>query len=276
MTTDHDALLAAILAQPDDDLARLVFADYLDESGHPALAARAAFIRAQVEAARHPVGSAARLERTRRAGELRPRFRDEWDEAFPPAGGELDGTTVVRDRGFVDEVRADLGVFLTLGQQMVAVAPVRTVAVGGGGSLAEWPAFVLASFLTGVRGLRLGPRLAGLTETRTRGGRRLPASALSPLLACRHLSALQRLDLSANDLDDTSVVRFTAGFDGAAFADGLRELDLGENGITDAGAHTLAAGRGLDRLDRLVLTGNRVSGVGAGLLRRRFGERVVL
>ena len=49
--TDHDALLRAVCAHPDDDTPRLVFADYLEETGD---ADRAAFVRAQVEAARLP------------------------------------------------------------------------------------------------------------------------------------------------------------------------------------------------------------------------------
>ncbi len=46
-----DALRQAVLASPDDDLPRLVFADYLEENGD---ADRAAFIRAQIELARTP------------------------------------------------------------------------------------------------------------------------------------------------------------------------------------------------------------------------------
>jgi len=51
MTSDHDALLAAVLAAPDDDLPRLVYADWVEEQGEPD---RAAFIRAQIELARTP------------------------------------------------------------------------------------------------------------------------------------------------------------------------------------------------------------------------------
>ncbi len=49
MRTDRDAFMAAILAAPDDDLPRLVFADWLDEHGEPE---RAEFIRVQCELAR--------------------------------------------------------------------------------------------------------------------------------------------------------------------------------------------------------------------------------
>lgn len=49
--TDHDALLTTILANRDDDTARLVYADYLDERGGPGDGERAEFIRCQVELA---------------------------------------------------------------------------------------------------------------------------------------------------------------------------------------------------------------------------------
>jgi uncharacterized protein (TIGR02996 family) len=47
--TDDSALLAAIRAAPADDAPRLVYADWLDEHGHPE---RAEFIRVQCELAR--------------------------------------------------------------------------------------------------------------------------------------------------------------------------------------------------------------------------------
>ncbi|MCU0704556.1 MAG: TIGR02996 domain-containing protein [Fimbriiglobus sp.] len=46
-----DALLKSVLASPDDDLPRLVYADWLDEHGDPA---RAEFIRTQIELAKLP------------------------------------------------------------------------------------------------------------------------------------------------------------------------------------------------------------------------------
>src|SRR5205814_2112647 len=47
VTREEHALLAAIVADPADDAARLAYADWLDEHGRPE---RAEFIRAQVEA----------------------------------------------------------------------------------------------------------------------------------------------------------------------------------------------------------------------------------
>ena len=47
--TDHEAFLFAIIERPQDDLLRLVFADFLEESGE---VDRAEFIRLQIELAR--------------------------------------------------------------------------------------------------------------------------------------------------------------------------------------------------------------------------------
>jgi uncharacterized protein (TIGR02996 family) len=49
--TDHDAFLAAICENPDDDTPRLVFADWLDERDQ---SEQAAFVRAQIELDRTP------------------------------------------------------------------------------------------------------------------------------------------------------------------------------------------------------------------------------
>jgi uncharacterized protein (TIGR02996 family) len=49
---DDPAFIRTIAANPDDDAPRLVYADYLEETGDPAKMARAEFIRVQVEKAR--------------------------------------------------------------------------------------------------------------------------------------------------------------------------------------------------------------------------------
>ena len=61
MTDDEAAFRRAIAEQPADRTARLVFADFLEETGDAADAVRAEFIRAQVEAETvHPNSNRAR------------------------------------------------------------------------------------------------------------------------------------------------------------------------------------------------------------------------
>ena len=49
--SEHDALLAAICAEPEEDTPRLAYADFLEENDKPE---QAAFVRAQIELARTP------------------------------------------------------------------------------------------------------------------------------------------------------------------------------------------------------------------------------
>ena len=70
---DQAALTAAVCDRPDDDTPRLVFADWLDDHGHPD---HAAFVRAQVELARTPAWEPFAV--------LCRRRRPEWSEAGAP------------------------------------------------------------------------------------------------------------------------------------------------------------------------------------------------
>lgn len=56
---DADAFVRAFLRNPPDETQRLVFADWLDDTGEPHNAAWAGYIRAKAAAAREPFGSAA-------------------------------------------------------------------------------------------------------------------------------------------------------------------------------------------------------------------------
>lgn len=57
---DRDALVRAIIENPEDDSPRLVYADWLDEHGG---AARAEFIRLQCELGRLILGTQATFDR---------------------------------------------------------------------------------------------------------------------------------------------------------------------------------------------------------------------
>lgn len=74
MSADLKALLAAVVAEPSDDVARLVYADCLEEHGN---IPRAHFIRLQIEAERHHPDSRAHAELAERAHAL---FAEHWIE----------------------------------------------------------------------------------------------------------------------------------------------------------------------------------------------------
>jgi uncharacterized protein (TIGR02996 family) len=76
--SDDAAFLRAIISEPADDTARLVYADFLEETGDPVQVARAEFIRTQIEAhALHP-NHPRRAELERHAGGLFARHWIDW------------------------------------------------------------------------------------------------------------------------------------------------------------------------------------------------------
>jgi uncharacterized protein (TIGR02996 family) len=80
VTATREALTAAVLADPDDDLPRLVFADWCDENGEPE---RAEFVRGQCELARlerkHHHECTGTITRAIETTELRRRSGDLFD-----------------------------------------------------------------------------------------------------------------------------------------------------------------------------------------------------
>jgi uncharacterized protein (TIGR02996 family) len=98
--TDEDALLAAIVAHPDDDTPRLVYADWLDEHGQPD---RAEFIRLQCELAQ--VSEADQSQKSlQRAAWLLWRHTKEW---LPQPSESLPGARYRFRRGFPELMEVD-------------------------------------------------------------------------------------------------------------------------------------------------------------------------
>src|SRR5262245_13568791 len=91
---DERAFLDAILADPDADAPRLVFADWLQENGRPE---RAEFIRLQIELANLDVTEPRYFRLRRREQELLNAHRAEWLRPF----GDGDAILFTFRRGFV-------------------------------------------------------------------------------------------------------------------------------------------------------------------------------
>jgi uncharacterized protein (TIGR02996 family) len=144
---DADALLAAILAEPDDDGPRLVYADWLEEHGEPA---RAEFVRVQLALAGPcPLAGAGCLRQStcehcwplrRREGELlEARAPSGWLNRLEWVGPVLaphahGGSWVVPfRRGFVESVACTAADWLAHADGILAAQPVEQV------RLADWP-----------------------------------------------------------------------------------------------------------------------------------------
>src|SRR4051812_6593207 len=122
--SDHAAFWSAVAAAPDDDLPRLIYADWLDERGD----VRGEFIRLQIAEAR----GAATADEVARADAWGRQHAHEW------AGGVAEHALVWEfRRGFVDRVIMNAGEFLTCGDPLLAAHPVRRLTLIGAATRTE-------------------------------------------------------------------------------------------------------------------------------------------
>ncbi|CAN5259653.1 hypothetical protein BH11PLA2_BH11PLA2_11340 [soil metagenome] len=150
--TDHEALLRAVCASPDDDLPRLVLADWLEEQGD---AAQAEFIRAQVQLATTPPWEPFAVTVKHRRPDLLT--GQPWRETLPRIGSGImvdwnpDGPF---RRGFGYSVHVkQLATFLTMAPQLLEVCPVGELLLPSG-TREDWNAFANAPWLRNIRSLK--------------------------------------------------------------------------------------------------------------------------
>jgi uncharacterized protein (TIGR02996 family) len=217
---EETALLKAIVSRPDDDLPRLVYADWLDEHGR---AERARFIRLQIADEQPQTGIDRKEIRSDMAGlfdehgrvwfrEL-PKWARRWYE-------ELGWAVPVFRRGFIDDLNVYLSPFLTYGERLLDRTPITSLSV--------------------YQVKRLFPQLA-----RCRWLGRVPSLNLcyepfgekgaEALAANRDLRGVRHLDLSGCQLGDPGVRALAE----ARSLGGLRTLSLRNNDLTLAAVKAL-------------------------------------
>jgi uncharacterized protein (TIGR02996 family) len=214
--SDADALLAAVLADPDADLPRLVYADWLEERGQPE---RAEFIRVQIELARDR-----RNELQAREATLFAAFGDEWLAPFRAPGAPLDGLTASHGafrRGFVEVVWMPARRFLREADRLFAMAPVRELRVTELTPL-QLGELVTSPYLGRLIGLDLSDRGLGNTAVRV-------------MTAVKATAALRVLRLRGCGLTDWWARDLAA----VSFPWPLRELDVSYNPLGAAGLAAL-------------------------------------
>src|SRR5437763_11914808 len=115
-----EPFLQDILAHPDDEALRLIYADWLEDQGGRDDRARADFIRVQCELDALDEEGPRRWQLQRRAAELLAAYRAEW--ARP-----LRELVLAEEfaRGFVEGVTLGLTQFLERADEVFALAPVR-------------------------------------------------------------------------------------------------------------------------------------------------------
>jgi uncharacterized protein (TIGR02996 family) len=261
---EHEGFLRAIFDAPDDDLPRLVYADFLEENGEPE---RAALIRVQCELA-----ALRRRSEPVEGHELRTRERELLDRLHPEL--ELihwtpeEQTRIGHDRGFLIEPTAvvcpgELGDVTGVREKIIRVRPhwfgVQRMAVQPGWFL--YPEHVEVLF--GLAALQRVPEwdLGGYVEEATGG----------PLTAEAGTYAL--IDMNQEPVIRVDGVEALAGHRGARR---ITTLILTNNNLDNDAARALVGSPYLDNLKRLEFrTGNDLRGRTWQQLLERFGEDVV-
>src|SRR5262245_53632467 len=226
--SDGDALLSAILAEPDEDTPRLVYADWLDEVGDEIACARAELIRVQVELARVPRAEAVQsnprvLPLLARENYLLTTHRDAWLAPLRAPGEPMSaaGAHGQFRRGFVEVVWMSAEWFMTCAPVLFSRVPARelritTTTLGDLASVVDSPFFTKLNTLD-VSDRRLGDQVA-------------------QIFACwRAVACLTTLRLRGCALTDTAAHRLA----GVGFDWPLTELDLNYNSISPDGLRAL-------------------------------------
>jgi len=256
-----DGLLAAILADPDSDDARRIYADLLVERGEP----RGEFILLDL-ALDGPLSIRKRAQLSARRAELYKAHAKRW---FPYAVAGLR-----THHGFLQAIAGSLKQLKIAGSKVFAAEPVTEVEVTGASDddfvepllAAKWLPRVRRLILRGAVGdegfARLcgAPALAGLRALNVNGNE-LGDDALAEL--GDGLPRCTSLVLSGNPLGDDGL----AGLRRWKHLAGIETLYLSRCEISSKGLAALLGGLALPRLDKLCLADNDELGdAGAGAI----------
>jgi uncharacterized protein (TIGR02996 family) len=281
-SAQEQALLQAVLAEPDDDDVRLVYADWIEDNDDPE---RAEFIRLQIERARRPRHDPARWRPGERERALEEAHRKEWLEQLPP----MRYTSVAFERGFPSWVDCEMDAFVAWDEAVWQAVPITAVSLvdsyrreGEYRDPEEWEGLLLR--LVAMRELA---RLRGLAFSESD----FRAQEIARLLASPHLKDLRSLTVNYHGLDHgDEIARVVARLRGPRYLNCLylmgeriemeglrallawpllkhvRALGLGQNDFGDEGVELLAASRRLRGLEHLDLLQAEITDRGARAL----------
>lgn len=227
----EDALVAAILADPDDDAPRLVYADFLDDDGDDE---RAEILRVQCALDALPFDDDRVSALEARAYRLIARNLADWTDGLP---------YVRLRRGLPEQARWWHPATFSGAEAMFGVHPLRDIEIGAQDE-PGWGAFVAACpHLARVDTLRLTQMRSHVTEL----------SDFTEILGSEHLTGLRGLDASGGHRYGDIVVDTLRDLPSVAR---LERLSLAEMALTDAGVRALTDCPLAETLTHLDLSSN--------------------
>jgi uncharacterized protein (TIGR02996 family) len=249
-----DALWQEILRNPDDDGPRLVFADWLEQTGDPEQQARGALIQAQLALE----GLATKEQRAPYEAQVRTvmkQWRRRWLRKIKF------GTKWTFRRGFLDGVRISAAGFVARAKELFEHAPLARKFQFPEASNELVDLAKHADFARVVH--------ADLTTMCVCGACPIE-NELPHLFASPYARNLRTLSLADCRIEDENAERLAA----SALLPNLVALDLAKNRITDGAARTLAAA--LAPHTRIDLRHNSISKEIRRQLRSQLGVRAKL
>ncbi|MBX9624306.1 MAG: TIGR02996 domain-containing protein [Gemmataceae bacterium] len=266
MPTDEQlALWAAIRDRPDDDLPRLVYADWLEEHGDPA---RAEFIRVQCRLGQlgsdRRKGRKERLPLEERERTLLAAHKEVWADPLCRAlagPGPAEGPAgwlgrMTFHRGFVRALYLDFRSAARLMSCPTDLEPVDAIDIRD--CQANYQPAVVRRIVGWTRAECVtGLSVAGATDADVR-----------VIVTAGWLTRLNSLGLWFGSVSDAGVVELAR----SPLVGRLRGLDLQQNAIGDRGALALVESSHLERVRYLELHDNRIGPGAAAELRERFGD----
>jgi len=261
--TEADAFLAAIIANPDDDLPRLVFADWLEEHDD---SLRAEFIRGQSALA----AGSTDTEIAKRMVAIEAANRRRWSIPGVPGRQEF-------RRGFVEYIHMSACDFLTNATQLERAAPIVDLRLIVANTLLR--EIVAVPWLSRLRGLDLkgnvglgnfieelvpDDRFRELRTLSLRNCQLWPDTCGRFAMLTTRIPSMKRLDLSGNPISDEGLAYLA----NATSLGGLTELIVrcdeqqDEYAIHAEGALALANSQPLSGLTELNLAGHSIGNDG--------------
>lgn len=248
----YESFVESIRAEPFHNGLRLICADWLEDQGD---AARAEFIRVQIELSRALAGDPRVPGLRQRERDLLAANGDAWVAplcevlGLRPAHFRREEHAKFRG-GFLETLSLSAQAFVEQGAALLRLAPLR--------SLRLWEAGDAAAELARC------PHLAWIEHLEFCDYFRAPldAAGMRELAASPHLGRLDCLMLYRNNLGDAGVAALAA----APWLAGLRMLTLGNNGLSASAVEALVAAGQLERLATLHLGGNDLGDPAMALL----------
>jgi uncharacterized protein (TIGR02996 family) len=243
-----EAFLKAICDNPDDDLPRLIYADWLDERGD---LNSAEFIRLQCalaagrDLAGQPISKERRTEMEARTHVLLPPVKKRMIDALHKTGARKIQSIQIK-RGFPEAITLDAADFHGA-EELLSQFPIASLTVTK----------LDAAFLDSLNSPHLRT-LRTLTLTECGDG----DSVARAIAASQYLAQLHELRFGHNPVHDAGAEALAA----SPHLRNLKVLDLNNTHVSDAGARALAASPHLCNLKALHLGGNPIGAGGAQAL----------